>query len=184
MNRVINRLIATHKPTSLTLERLDFRMPGLSKRLNRIIQNCGRSVLNTKLIAIHQEFGIESTQVGSAFTSQTCSCCGYVDKRNRRTQAQFECLWCGNKTHADVNASRNIGSERFRSFPALRPGFRKKVLRLLVSEHLERHIRRIGSPADPRDDNRYFNDHRHEVRYLPSSPQAPLGKARHVELTT
>ncbi|MBB4349407.1 zinc ribbon domain-containing protein [Aliirhizobium cellulosilyticum] len=184
INRVINRLIATHKPTRLVLERLDFRVPGLSKRLNRIIQNCGRSVLNTKLVAIQQEFGIESTQVVSAYTSQTCSCCGYVDKRNRRNQARFACLWCGNKIHADVNASRNIGSERFRSFPALRPGFRKTVLQLLVREHLERHTRRIGSPADPRDDSSYFNDHRHQVRYLPSSAQALCGKTRQVELTT
>ena len=31
------------------LERLDFRMPGLSRRMNRILTNCGRGVLRAKL---------------------------------------------------------------------------------------------------------------------------------------
>lgn len=184
MNRVINRLIVTHKPTKLFLERLDFSSPALSKRLNRILQNCGRAVLRTKLAAISQQFGIESTEVVSAYTSQTCSCCGYVDKRNRKTQSEFSCLWCGNSLHADVNASRNIRSDRFRSLPALRPGFRKTVLQLLVAGHLERNTRRTGSPADPRTDNPYFIDYQNEVRCLPCDAKAPLGKARQVDLTT
>lgn len=117
INQVINRLIATQKRTILVLERLDFRVPVLLKRPNRIIQNCGRSVLDTKLAAIQQEFGIESTQVGSAYISQTGTFCGYVNKQNRRTQARFECLWRSNKIHADVYASRNIRSGRVRSFP-------------------------------------------------------------------
>jgi len=46
--------------------------------------------------------------VDPKYTSQTCSKCGYVDKENRTTQASFECLKCGHKEHADVNAARNI----------------------------------------------------------------------------
>jgi putative transposase len=46
--------------------------------------------------------------VDPKYTSQTCSKCGHVDKENRTTQASFECLKCGHKEHADVNAARNI----------------------------------------------------------------------------
>lgn len=41
-------------------------------------------------------------------TSRTCSCCGYCDKANRKTQFQFLCLQCGFQTNADYNASCNI----------------------------------------------------------------------------
>jgi len=40
----------------------------------------------TKLAAITQDFGIEATEVASAYNSQTCSCCAYNDKRNRSAQ--------------------------------------------------------------------------------------------------
>ncbi|WP_143681648.1 zinc ribbon domain-containing protein, partial [Actinacidiphila glaucinigra] len=34
--------------------------------------------------------------------------CQYTDKRNRASQARFECRSCGVVAHADLNASRNI----------------------------------------------------------------------------
>ncbi|WP_345532660.1 zinc ribbon domain-containing protein, partial [Microbispora amethystogenes] len=43
-------------------------------------------------------------------TSQTCSSCGHVDKRNRPDQATFACTSCGFAEHADVNAARNIAA--------------------------------------------------------------------------
>jgi putative transposase len=184
LNRVINRLIETRKPSKFNLERLNFQSPELSRRMNRILQNCGRSVLQTKLQSIKDEFGIETTEVVSAYTSQTCSCCGYVDKRNRKGQARFMCLWCGSTSHADVNAARNIGSERFRSLPALRPGFRTAVLDMLVSDHVERNKRRLGSPSDPREDNPYFRGKVSEVRFLLCEATAEHGKVSGDQLST
>jgi putative transposase len=167
INRIINKLVTTKQPTKLFMEKLNFQSSNLSRRMNRLLQNCGRSVLQTKLQAINDQFGIETTEVVSAYTSQTCSCCGYADKRNRPNQEQFSCKWCGNKMHADVNASRNIGSERFRSFTVFQPGIRKAVLDALVHEHIERNKRRPGSPSDPRRTNPYFKDWEPEVRSLP-----------------
>lgn len=43
-------------------------------------------------------------------TSRTCSRCGFVDKRNRRSQAEFSCLRCGHTLHADLNAARNLAT--------------------------------------------------------------------------
>ena len=41
ISRILNRIVLLGKPAHLTVERLDFRMPGLSTRLNRILTNSG-----------------------------------------------------------------------------------------------------------------------------------------------
>ncbi len=170
INAALNRAVAARLPRKLVLERLDFRNPGLSARMNRLVQNCGRRAVADKLKALEQELGIATTQVRAAYTSQTCSApgCGYVDKRNRRSQSQFTCLWCGLHIHADVNAARNAGEGR--SLPtegAGTAGGRREILDGLVQRHVERWpsermlrpLGRNGSarrPADPRPDNPYF----------------------------
>ena len=54
--------------------------------------------------------GVAFVQVDPAYTSQICSWCGHVDKRNRRTQAVFECGRCSFVGHADHNAAINIAN--------------------------------------------------------------------------
>jgi putative transposase len=49
--------------------------------------------------------GVAFVEVDPAYTSQTCSACGWVDKPNRRSQAGFECGRCGFVGHADHNAA-------------------------------------------------------------------------------
>jgi transposase len=46
--------------------------------------------------------------VNAAYTSQTCSVCGFADSASRKSQARFACTSCGYTGHADVNAARNI----------------------------------------------------------------------------
>lgn len=46
--------------------------------------------------------------INPAYTSQQCSCCGYVSKDNRKTQEEFKCQNCGFEHNADFNASLNI----------------------------------------------------------------------------
>ncbi|HWF69723.1 MAG TPA: transposase [Mycobacterium sp.] len=63
-----------------------------------------------------QAAGVAFVEVDLAYTSQTCSMCGWVDKHNRRSQAAFECGRCGFVGHADHNAAINIadrGVERW-----------------------------------------------------------------------
>jgi len=169
VGRVLNRLVGTKRPATLVLERLDFQHPDLSRRLNRILQNCGRSVVKAKLADLKDRFDVEAEEVNPAYTSQTCSACGYVDKRNRRDQKHFKCLWCGNEMHADCNAARNIGQRR-----ALATGsvFQRKdaVLGDVVRAFSQRRVRALrpgrtgatgsdadrGRPADPRLTNPYF----------------------------
>jgi IS605 OrfB family transposase len=52
--------------------------------------------------------GVAFIHVNPAYTSQTCSACGYIDKRNRRSQSVFDCARCDFVGHADHNAANNI----------------------------------------------------------------------------
>ncbi|MCC3771080.1 transposase [Streptomyces sp. UNOC14_S4] len=53
--------------------------------------------------------GVPLVYVDPAYTSQQCSECGHVDRKNRVDQATFACRSCGTVMHADDNASHNIG---------------------------------------------------------------------------
>ncbi|GAA0457033.1 transposase [Actinoplanes capillaceus] len=52
--------------------------------------------------------GVPLVEVDPRYTSQTCSGCGYRDKRNRPNQETFICRSCGVVAHADHNAALNI----------------------------------------------------------------------------
>ncbi|HEY1841944.1 MAG TPA: zinc ribbon domain-containing protein, partial [Mycobacterium sp.] len=44
-----------------------------------------------------------------AYTSQRCTHCGHIDRRNRTSQAQFVCQDCGfTAEHADILGADNI----------------------------------------------------------------------------
>ena len=46
--------------------------------------------------------------VDPRYTSQCCSKCGCIDKRNRKSQETFLCVSCGFAANADANAAANI----------------------------------------------------------------------------
>ncbi len=52
--------------------------------------------------------GVQVVEVHPAYTSQSCSDCGYVHRSNRQSQARFICGECGHTLHADHNAALNI----------------------------------------------------------------------------
>ena len=53
-------------------------------------------------------YGSEFVKVDPKYTSQTCSECGCIDSRSRKSQSVFECVECRFKGNADVNASIEI----------------------------------------------------------------------------
>lgn len=53
--------------------------------------------------------GVAFVQVDPAYTSQRCTHCGYIDRRNRTSQAEFICRDCGfTAEHADILGADNI----------------------------------------------------------------------------
>lgn len=45
-------------------------------------------------------------EVPAAYSSQTCAVCSHVAAASRRSQAGFECVTCGHREHADLNAAK------------------------------------------------------------------------------
>jgi len=114
INTALNRIVSLHAPAEIVVERLDFRMPGLSRRLNRIISNCGRAVFRAKLADLKDRFGVEAAEINPAYTSQECSRCGFVSRENRLSQSRFRCVQCGHTAHADVDGAKVITARRSR----------------------------------------------------------------------
>jgi putative transposase len=80
-----------------------------SKRgLARAISDAGWGSFRLMLGQKAERYGRELRLVNPAFTSQRCSCCGHIEKANRKSQAEFKCLSCGHAENADVNAAKNI----------------------------------------------------------------------------
>lgn len=52
--------------------------------------------------------GVPILFVDPRHTSQGCSACGHIDKKNRPDQATFSCVGCSHTEPADLNAARNI----------------------------------------------------------------------------
>jgi len=137
IGRVLNRLILMKRPAHLVVEKLDFRAPGLSKRLNRILARSGRKVIREKLKDLQDRFGVTFAEVNPAYSSQTCSGCGFVATANRKSQSEFSCRSCGHEINADVNAARNLESGRS-AFDRSAFHTTAKSLSLTVERHLER----------------------------------------------
>ena len=110
VGRVLNRL-AEQDIRSITCEDLDFRGRGLSRRLRAIVSRAGRGVFKKKLADLTEKRGIAYHVVNPAYTSQECSGCGLVEKKQRKGSS-FTCFHCGKVIHADVNAARNIRDRR------------------------------------------------------------------------
>ena len=155
INRSFNNIVKDRAPSELAIERINFQSPDLSKRMNRILQNCGRAVFKAKLKDLEQKFGIVAHEAPSPYTSQECSSCHYVDRRNRRSQSEFLCRSCGMQKHADVNGACTVKGRRS---AGLGDKFLSKaaVLAALVRQFCERHPQSQGAAADPRFSNPYF----------------------------
>lgn len=78
-----------------------------TKQFNNKLQRWSYPKVLDKLSRLTDEAGVLLTRVNSAYTSQTCSLCGVVDKKSR-TGAEFRCTACGNKIDADLNAAINL----------------------------------------------------------------------------
>ena len=69
-----------------------------------------REILATGWYKLEQclAYKTEINKVPAQYTSQACNKCGHVAKENRKTQANFECVACGHRDNADINAALNI----------------------------------------------------------------------------
>jgi putative transposase len=59
--------------------------------------------------------GGQLVEVSAMYSSQTCSVCGVVDEKSRRSQSEFCCTACSYVDHADLNAAKVLKSRANRS---------------------------------------------------------------------
>ena len=76
--------------------------------LNRSMLDAGLHDFRTKVSYKTKRHGGVLHLVNPAYTSQQCAACGHISKENRKTQANFKCVECGQEENADLNAARNI----------------------------------------------------------------------------
>jgi putative transposase len=166
IHRIIKVIIKQYEPEEIIIEHLNFTSPKLSKRLNRIISRFGKSIIKECLNSINEEYGIIISEINPAYTSQTCSVCGYVDKENRESQSKFVCKYCNKKMHADVNASRNTLSRSSNKKLSSIYISKDKILEELVMQFLERHSGVYSYAHRLLVSNPYFNGLRDKRKIL------------------
>ena len=107
IGRALNELVeALPAGSPVALERLNVKdMRFKSRLMNRRLRASQLGYIKDKLRFKLDERSIRYRSVQSAYSSQQCSCCGFVSRLNRRTQAEFVCRHCGFVCNADVNAA-------------------------------------------------------------------------------
>lgn len=144
VNRTLNNIIRKQQPTTLAVEQLDFRKTGLSKTMNRILTRAGRGAVKQKLADLQQRNIVTVTEVNPAYTSQECSKCHTINKRNRTTQKHFHCVNCDHRINADVNAARNIHGRSVNGLTLL--GMQPEKVKRAVQTFWTNPLRQARSP--------------------------------------
>src|SRR5215210_690884 len=111
------------------------RMVRQKAGLNRSILNQGWGAFDLILTYKMEERGGRVVKIDPAFTSQTCSACGVVDARSRKSQAIFECVRCGYRDNADRNAARNI-VRRWNTSPLRMEGLQERPCEVRTGRRL------------------------------------------------
>ena len=93
----------------IAIEDLSFNKMKISalKGVRKGLQNVSLAQLTKYLCDKAESAGRRVAKVNPAYTSQTCSSCGYRNSDNRCGE-EFECGKCGFISHADINAALNI----------------------------------------------------------------------------
>ncbi|RKZ92946.1 MAG: hypothetical protein DRR19_02765 [Candidatus Parabeggiatoa sp. nov. 1] len=133
IGRAANQLVNTLEKDSLVvLEKLNIKgMKFKSKRMNRILKASKIGLALDKLKEKLDYKHIRYAMVPAAYSSQECSECGYVHKKNRPTPEKFKCGYCGPKENADVNAGKVL-IKRFGDAELLNVGHFRFVKTILL----------------------------------------------------
>jgi putative transposase len=75
---------------------------------NRIMSILNMSSIKDVVEHIARKYDICVSTIHACYTSKMCPICGCIDDCNRLNQETFECVECGHKDNADLNAAINI----------------------------------------------------------------------------
>jgi transposase len=137
INRAVNQCFAEHKDAQIAYEHLSVAaMKYKARAMNAYLYASNLAHVPKQIAWNAAKRGVAAIRVKSAYTSQECSVCHYVDRANRPNQQTFCCRVCGYSLHADLNSAINIerrlGDEKLRACKD-----RKAVKALLMQRHEE-----------------------------------------------
>lgn len=108
VSRYIVDLAYKHGVKTIQMEDLS----GFSEHQSEsLLKNWSYYDLQNKIKYKAEEKGINTIFINPQYTSKRCSKCGNIHEENRdckNNQSKFECVVCGHKENADINASKNI----------------------------------------------------------------------------
>ncbi len=107
LNKIAKEIVqyAYDNNTDIRMEKLTgIRNTNRGRNVNRSVNNWPFYKLQTKIENNARMYGIPVEYINPKYTSQRCSRCGEIGKRDKKI---FRCS-CGFEDHADVNAAFNI----------------------------------------------------------------------------
>lgn len=108
INHCISKWLTNQPYDIFVLEDLTgIRKQRKGKKINGWLSNWTFFQLETFLKYKAETFGKQVIKVDARYTSQKCSNCGIIEKKNRN-KSQYQCVSCGYFEHADINAAKNI----------------------------------------------------------------------------
>jgi transposase len=124
INTSINQLLKTKSPSILVTEDLRHTFTyDKPKAVNRKLSSWCRGELQDRITFKTLAEGFRHEQVNPAYGSQSCPCCEFVDRGNRK-QDSFLCLHCGHADQADriaaLNYARRLGDPEIERYTPYR----------------------------------------------------------------
>lgn len=111
INRAVNLCFDEHEGCQFAYEQLSVAsMRHKARAMNAYMRASNLAHIPDQIAWNASKRGVQATKVKSAYSSQECHVCHYVDRKNRPNQQTFCCRVCGYTGHADKNASQNIAS--------------------------------------------------------------------------
>jgi hypothetical protein len=135
INRAVNLCFNEHEGCQFAYEQLSVAsMRHKARAMNAYMRASNVAHIPDQITWNATKRGVQATRVKSAYSSQECHMCHYVDRKNRPNQQTFCCRVCGHTAHADKNASQNIAS-RLGDLELRACQNRQEVKTLLLKRH-------------------------------------------------
>jgi hypothetical protein len=111
INRAVNELYREHASSQIAFERLSVAtMRCKARRMNAYLYASNLAHIPAQVAWGAAKRGVKATAVKSAYTSQECTRCHYVERSNRPVQQTFCCGVCGWRMHADHHAAVTVAA--------------------------------------------------------------------------
>jgi Putative transposase DNA-binding domain len=109
INRAVNECFTEHPDAQFAYEHLSVAtMKHKARAMNAYMRASNLAHIPKQIAWNAAKRGRQATRVKSAYSSQECSVCHFVERANRPDQQTFCCQVCGYQAHADVNAATNV----------------------------------------------------------------------------